>query len=75
MTSKVSVWLLLTAISVAAQADGPYYRPSVVVQIGVSDLTKSMAFYEQMLGFKPSNGVTTCSLRMLKPTSRGCSLA
>ncbi|HYB96317.1 MAG TPA: VOC family protein [Vicinamibacterales bacterium] len=36
----------------AAQDDGPYYRPSVVLQIGVEDLERSIAFYERVLGFK-----------------------
>jgi predicted enzyme related to lactoylglutathione lyase len=34
------------------QNDGPHYRPTVVLQLGVADLDKSIAFYEQMLGFK-----------------------
>jgi predicted enzyme related to lactoylglutathione lyase len=34
------------------QNDGPYYRPTVVLQLGVADLDKSIAFYEQVLGFK-----------------------
>jgi predicted enzyme related to lactoylglutathione lyase len=34
------------------QHDGPYYRPSVVLQLGVADLDKAIAFYEQVLGFK-----------------------
>lgn len=34
------------------QPDGPYYRPTVVLQLGVADLDKSIAFYEQVLGFK-----------------------
>jgi predicted enzyme related to lactoylglutathione lyase len=34
------------------QHDGPYYRPTVVLQLGVADLEKSIAFYEQVLGFK-----------------------
>jgi len=36
----------------ATQPDGPYYRPSVVVQLSVSDLGKAIAWYEQVLGFK-----------------------
>jgi catechol 2,3-dioxygenase-like lactoylglutathione lyase family enzyme len=43
----------LAAVSAAVtQRDGPYYRPTVVLQLGVSDLDKSIAFYEQVLGFK-----------------------
>ena len=34
------------------QNEGPHYRPTVVLQIGVADLGKSIAFYEQVLGFK-----------------------
>ena len=34
------------------QERGPYYRPNVVVQLNVSDLGKSIAWYEQVLGFK-----------------------
>jgi catechol 2,3-dioxygenase-like lactoylglutathione lyase family enzyme len=45
--------LLLFALTVAAaQPDGPYYRPTVVLQIGVADLDTSIAFYEKVLGFK-----------------------
>jgi predicted enzyme related to lactoylglutathione lyase len=38
--------------SEGGQQDGPYYRPSVVVQLSVSDLGKAIAWYEQVLGFK-----------------------
>jgi predicted enzyme related to lactoylglutathione lyase len=34
------------------QDAGPYYRPTVVLQLGVADLDKSIVFYEQVLGFK-----------------------
>ena len=53
--------LILTALGTVAvlggraavmQSDGPHYRPSVVLQIGVADLDKSIAFYDQVLGFK-----------------------
>ena len=50
--SKVAVIVLLSVVAVSAQHDGPYYRPSVVVQLNVSSLDKSIAFYEQVLGFK-----------------------
>ena len=36
----------------AEQESGPYYRPTVVLQLGVADLDKSITFYEQVLGFK-----------------------
>ena len=34
------------------QNHGPDYRPTVVLQLGVGDLDKSIAFYEGVLGFK-----------------------
>ncbi len=37
---------------ITTQEDGPYYRPTVVLQLGVADLNKSIAFYEEVLGFK-----------------------
>jgi predicted enzyme related to lactoylglutathione lyase len=37
--------------SEGGQQDGPYYRPSVVVQLSVSDLGKAIGWYEQVLGF------------------------
>ena len=37
---------------ITTQEDGPYYRPTVVLQLGVADLDKSIAFYEEVLGFK-----------------------
>jgi len=48
------VWLGCVAIAspAFAQADGPYYRPSVVVQLTVSNLGKAIEWYEQVLGFK-----------------------
>jgi predicted enzyme related to lactoylglutathione lyase len=56
------VLLLVIGLGVAAtamragaaviQSDAPHYRPSVVLQLGVADLDKSIAFYEQVLGFK-----------------------
>jgi predicted enzyme related to lactoylglutathione lyase len=43
----------LAALGAAViQNDGPYYRPTVVLQLSVTDLDKSIAFYEQVLGFK-----------------------
>lgn len=48
----VMVFGAVGVTGVQAQQDGPYYRPSVVVQLSVSDLGKAMAWYEQVLGFK-----------------------
>ena len=47
-----AVALLVSATSAVAQNDGPYYRPSVVVQLPVADLDKSIEFYERILDFK-----------------------
>ena len=56
-----SLLLILTGIGAVAvlglhaavtQRESPQYRPSVVLQIGVADLDKSIAFYDQVLGFK-----------------------
>jgi predicted enzyme related to lactoylglutathione lyase len=41
-----------TGIAMQSQDGGPDYRPTVVLQLGVADLGKSIAFYEQVLGFK-----------------------
>jgi predicted enzyme related to lactoylglutathione lyase len=49
---KIAVIVLFLVLSVNAQDEGPYYRPSVVVQLSVSDLGKAIAWYEQVLGFK-----------------------
>jgi predicted enzyme related to lactoylglutathione lyase len=49
----ISLVVTITAARTAViQNDGPSYRPSVVLQLGVADLEKSIAFYEQVLGFK-----------------------
>ncbi|HEX4912750.1 MAG TPA: VOC family protein [Vicinamibacterales bacterium] len=49
----ISLAAAITAARAAVvQSDGPFYRPSVVLQLGVADLEKSIAFYEQVLGFK-----------------------
>jgi len=54
MTRVLLVIALLSAVatSAAAQEGGPYYKPSVVLQIAVADLDKSIDFYERILGFK-----------------------
>jgi predicted enzyme related to lactoylglutathione lyase len=41
----------LTAVPAWAQ-DNVYYRPSIVVQLGVADLGKAIDWYETVLGFK-----------------------
>lgn len=46
---------LIAAVAVtvsAAQEPGPHYRPTVVVQLAVSSLEKSITFYEYVMGFK-----------------------
>jgi predicted enzyme related to lactoylglutathione lyase len=45
------VWLCVVAAVAATAQDGPYYRPNVVLQLGVSDLDKAIDFYERVLGF------------------------
>ena len=42
----------IMAVIFTMQGGGPVYRPSVVLQIAVADLPKSIAFYERVLGFK-----------------------
>ena len=51
MMKALTILLCLVAVPVMAQ-DGPYYRPSVVVQLSVSDLGKAIDWYEKVLGFK-----------------------
>jgi predicted enzyme related to lactoylglutathione lyase len=47
------VFVISAVCGAGVQAqDGPYYRPSTVVQLSVSDLGKAIAWYEQVLGFK-----------------------
>lgn len=51
--TRLAIALAVAALSTGgAQSDGPYYRPTVVLQIGVSNLDQSIAFYEQVMGFK-----------------------
>jgi predicted enzyme related to lactoylglutathione lyase len=52
ITALVAVCGAVALGAAVIQTDGPYYRPTVVLQLGVSDLQKSIAFYEQVLGFK-----------------------
>jgi predicted enzyme related to lactoylglutathione lyase len=49
--AAVIVCGLIAAAPAAAQQDGPYYRPSVVVQLNVADLSKAIEWYERVLGF------------------------
>jgi predicted enzyme related to lactoylglutathione lyase len=48
----LAVTAMITTMMLAAQESGPHYRPTVVLQIGVADLSRSMAFYEDVLRFK-----------------------
>jgi len=43
---------IVVGVGLNAQAGKISYRPNVVVQIGVSDLDRSIRFYEQVLEFK-----------------------
>lgn len=47
----IVVGMCLCAAAAAAQ-NGPDYRPTVVVQLNVSNLGKAIEWYEQVLGFK-----------------------
>jgi predicted enzyme related to lactoylglutathione lyase len=54
MTKLAGVLGMLVVIAVSAdavQTGGPAYRPTVVLQLAVSDLDRAILFYEQMLGF------------------------
>lgn len=44
--------LAVVSLGGAQKVEGPHYRPSVVLQIGVANLDKAIAFYEDVLGFK-----------------------
>ena len=48
----IALAVMVSSGSTGVQDGGPYYRPTVVLQLGVADLDKSIAFYEQVLGFK-----------------------
>ena len=42
---------MITCAALEGQENGPYYRPSVVLQLGVTNLDSAIAFYERVLGF------------------------
>ena len=51
--AALAVGGLLASITAAASAQNTiHYRPSLVLQIGVSDLDRAVAFYEGVLEFK-----------------------
>jgi predicted enzyme related to lactoylglutathione lyase len=55
MLKSMTLTLALTTLTcgaVAGQENGPHYRPSVVLQLGVSNLDNAIEFYEKKLGFK-----------------------
>ena len=55
MRTLLNMALMIVTVASAAvlgQGEGLQYRPSVVLQLGVSDLAKAIEFYEQVLGFK-----------------------
>lgn len=50
---KAALMVCLLALAPPGWAqDGPYYRPTVVLQLGVANLDKAIDFYERVLGFK-----------------------
>jgi predicted enzyme related to lactoylglutathione lyase len=50
--SKLALIAAVALTLQASQEPGPHYRPTVVVQLAVSSLDKSIAFYEDVMGFK-----------------------
>lgn len=52
MSKFIAIVLVCVAALPAAAQDGPYYRPTVVVQLNVSNLGKAIEWYEKILGFK-----------------------
>ncbi|MFM8535877.1 MAG: VOC family protein [Acidimicrobiia bacterium] len=50
--SKLTLIAAAIVTSFATQEPGPHYRPSVVVQLAVTNLEKSIAFYEDVLRFR-----------------------
>lgn len=42
---------MITCGALEGQENGPYYRPSVVLQLGVTNLDRAIEFYEKVLGF------------------------
>lgn len=52
LKAVVITGLCIAAATPAPAQDGPHYRPTVVLQLGVSDLAKAIDFYDRVLGFK-----------------------
>lgn len=44
--------IVISVATPAVAGQTPTYRPNVVLQIGVSDLGRSIRFYEEVMGFK-----------------------
>jgi predicted enzyme related to lactoylglutathione lyase len=49
---SMALAVLLSSDVVSAQDSGLHYRPTVVLQLGVADLARAIAFYERVLEFK-----------------------
>jgi catechol 2,3-dioxygenase-like lactoylglutathione lyase family enzyme len=52
MLKAITIVVLSLVPAPAWAQEGPYYRPSVVVQLSVADLGKAIEWYEKVLGFK-----------------------